>query len=81
MTSTYYKHGDYNVICDRTGFKAKRSDCAIQWDGLLVLKDHWERRHPQDKLRGFKDDQSVPTPRPEGTWNFLSTNEVQPEDL
>lgn len=61
----HYVHGDYNVICDASGFKRKRSECRRQWNGLLVSNEFWEPRHPQDFVRGKIDDQSVPDPRPE----------------
>lgn len=60
----YYKHGDYNVICDRCGFKYKASECVEDWEGFLVcLEKCYEPRHPQDFVRATKDDQSVPVAR------------------
>jgi hypothetical protein len=45
------RDGDYRVTCDKSGFVCWRSECAIQWDGMLVRKDLMEqRRHPQDLL-------------------------------
>lgn len=35
-----------------------------EWTGLEVDKSLWEIRQPQDFVRGVKDDQSVPVPRP-----------------
>jgi len=55
---------DYNVICDISGFKCKRSECRMRWDGRLVRKDFWEPRHPQDFIRSVKDDQSIKDARP-----------------
>lgn len=65
MPNSYYKHGDWNVICDRCGFKFKRSECRYEWNGLLVCKDDWEPRHPQDFVRGVADRQAVPDARPD----------------
>lgn len=76
-----YKHGDFNRICDRTGFKHKASDTRMQWDGLIVHKDEWEERHPQDFVRAKADDQSVHHPRPETAPVFLNPNDVTEEDL
>lgn len=76
-----YKHGDYNVICDYSGMKVKRSQCVKTWDGFLVRKELLEPRHPQDFVRGKKDKQSVPDPRPEQTDDFLTTNEVTADSL
>ena len=77
----YYKPGDYYLKCDYSGFKIRRSDARKTWDGHLVHKDFWESRQPQDFVRGRADKIAVDEPRPEGDDQFLSTNEVQPEDL
>ena len=66
MTANYYKHGDYNVICDRCGGKYKRSQVKEEWNGLLTcLRGCWEPRHPQDFVKSKADRQSVPNPRPD----------------
>lgn len=77
----FYKPGDHNVVCDRTGRKFKRSQCRKTWDGLIVRKESWEPRHPQDFLRARPDHQQVSDPRSEPDDYFLSTNEVQASDL
>jgi hypothetical protein len=81
MSDAYYEPGDHNVICDRTGHKIKRSQARKEWNGLLVRKESWEPRHPQDKIRGRPDRQSVPDPRPWSTQRFLSPTEVTASDL
>ncbi len=53
--------GDYNAICDVCGLKFKASDLR----GLMVCKNDYEQRHPQDFLRVRSDDPSVPWARPE----------------
>lgn len=81
----FLKLGDYNVIDDRSGMKMKRSQCRKEWNGLIVAKESYEPRHPQDFLRGFEDDQSVPDPRSEATDSFIDDSlgfeEVLPGDL
>lgn len=81
MPEYHYVEGDYNVICDRCGFKVKASTTKKEWTGLRVCKSHWEPRHPQDKIKGRADHQAVPDPRPEGEDVFLSTNEVTRDSL
>ena len=76
-----YVSGDYNVACDRTGFKLKASECQKEWTGRIVRKKSWEPRHPQDFIEGRDDDQSVPDARPWPTDKFLSANEVTVDDL
>jgi len=81
MPKGYYDPGDYNIICDRTGHKIKRSQARKEWNGLLVRKESWEPRHPQDKTKGRPDRQSVPDPRPPQTQRFLGATEVTASDL
>lgn len=83
MTGTYYEHGSHNVQCDRSGLKVKRSECRMQWDGLLVRKEDWEPRHPQDFVRGKRDRQSPPPGMvsPEAEDVFLDAGDVTQDDL
>lgn len=61
-----YIAGDHWKICDRCGFKKRASQTAKEWTGLIVCLDScFEERHPQDFVRGRKDNQTVPDPRPE----------------
>ena len=80
MADTYIP-GDHNVICDWSGFKLKRSEVKMTWDGLMVRDKDWEPRHPQDFVRGKRDKQRVPLARTEADDTFLSTNEVTVDDL
>ena len=70
----FWAPGDYNVICDRTGAKMKRSQCRKEWNGLLVRRESFEERHPQDTLRSREDHQAVPDPRSEAAVSFIGTN-------
>ena len=59
-------------ICDRCGFRRKLHQLRKEWTGLKVCSDTcWEPRHPQEFVRGVKDDQSVYEPRPEPADVFL----------
>jgi hypothetical protein len=62
---TYFVPGEWNAICDQCGRKYKASQLRKRWDGLMVCQDDWETRHPQDFVRGVKEDTSVPWTRPE----------------
>lgn len=60
--------GDWNVYCDRCGFKYPRSQCEFEYvfgqRTLLVCKKIcFEEQHPQDFLRGIPDRQYVPDVR------------------
>jgi len=70
--SDYYAAGQWSVICDQCGKKFKSSQVKKQWDGLIVCKRCYDPRHPQDFVRGVKDDQSVPFTRTESTIAFTS---------
>lgn len=75
-----YKKGDNLVTCDRCGFTIYASESKMTWDGLVVCPDDWEPRHPQDYLRGVKEDQSVRVSRPAPTNVFLAAD-VTADDL
>lgn len=70
MSKKGYKHGDFNVICDKTGFKVKASETRMMWDGTRVWNRVWEERHPLDTIRSVVDDQSVENPRSEASDSF-----------
>jgi hypothetical protein len=71
MSGPAYIAGDFWRICDRCGFKVRSSETSRTWDGLYVCREDFETRHPQDFVRGRKDDQSVPDPRPEPVDNVI----------
>jgi hypothetical protein len=70
-----YKLGSFYRICDRTGFKVRAEDTREEWNGAIVSKHVYEARHPQDMVRGRKDKQTVPNPRPRqaDTWVTMPT--------
>lgn len=68
-------------ICQRCGFEYPLHTLRKEWTGLMVCKDDFDPRHPQDFVKGVKDKQTVDNPAPEPTDYFLSTNEVTSESL
>lgn len=72
---------DYLVICDRSGFKAWRSECQEEWDGKIVLKRFWRPKNPLDYAPPVITPEPLDNPRPEGTDYFVSVNEVKASDL
>jgi len=78
--ANFYRHGDYNVICDTCGFKQKASRCKLQWNNFLVCKQCFEERNVQEFVRGRFDKQAVPLARPDSTPRFRETN-INTEDL
>ena len=81
-----FEAGQWNVICDRCGFKYKARQLRKEWTGLRVCtgggtNDCWEPRHAQEKLRGKKDRQATPWVRPEPPEIELQPGDVKAEDL
>lgn len=44
--ANYYKQGSFNIICSQCGQKYKDSECSQRWDGVVVCKNCYERKHP-----------------------------------
>jgi hypothetical protein len=76
-----YVPGDFWRVCDVCGFEYRASQTKKRWDGFMVCDADWEPRHPQDHVRGRKDRQRVPNPRPEPDDVFLTDNEVTRDSL
>ncbi len=71
MSGPSYVAGDFWRICDRCGFKFRSSQTYRTWDGLYVCREDFETRHPQDFVRGRRDNQAVPNPRPEPLFTTI----------
>lgn len=71
MPKPMLKWGDWNAICDICGFRFKASELTKDWQGLMVCKQDYEMRHPQDFLRVRPDNPAVPWSRPEGADQFI----------
>jgi hypothetical protein len=76
-----FKKGDYKVVCDRSGAVVNASDCRMQWNGLYVLKELWEQRHPLDTPPNARPERPPPISRPEGEIQFISAVSVTGDDL
>lgn len=70
----HYVHGDFYRVDDRTGFPERARNTRKEWTGLIMHKDRWEYRHPQDFVKGVFDDQTVPEPRPLTEDPFVMQN-------
>jgi hypothetical protein len=67
----HFVMGDFYRICDQTGFKIRANRTKKQWNNYIVREQSFELRQPQDFVRGVRDDQTVPEPRPRQTNVFL----------
>lgn len=77
----YYLKGSYNKICDICGQKFKAHECRMQWNNLQACRVCFEKRNPQDFVKGVKDDQRVPIARPDAKPDKFITTPITPEDL
>ena len=80
MKKTYWKHSDWNALCDVCGFKFKASDLLQRWDGARTCRECWEQRHTQELTRPLPDIVKIPWTRPEGQ-NLFITGTATPEQI
>lgn len=76
MSTPGYIPGDFWRMCSRCGFQFRASETFRTWDNLYVCREDFETRHPQDFVRGRKDRQNVPDPRPEPSDVFIGPTEA-----
>jgi len=79
---TYYS-GKFFRLCDRCGFRYYNTETRKEPEtGMIVCKDCYDPRHPQDYVKSKQDKQMVKDARPEPTDTYLSTsNPVTADDL
>src|ERR1700722_1500722 len=70
-TKLRYKPGSFYRVCDETGFAQRAEDTKKQWNNLIVRDKSFEPRNAQDFVRGRRDNQTVPDPRPRSKNVFL----------
>lgn len=68
--------GNWNALCDSCGRKFKALDLQKRWDGLMVCREDFEQRHPQDLLRVQREKIAVPWSRP-----YAAQDTYIPENL
>ena len=56
--------GDYKVVCDRSGFEVMRSQCVLEWNGMLVYEPFAEKRHPMDYYTAPRESRKYLNTRP-----------------
>lgn len=77
--ANYYKRGGWNIQCQRTGFKIKNTQARREWNNLVVRRQSWEPRHPQDFVRGVKDLPGVHLARPRPTQEVANNANLLPD--
>lgn len=73
----HYKPGSFYRQSDRTGFAVRAEETRMQWNNLITEDSTWEPRQPQDLVKGVKDIQGVPFPRPLPADEFVGPVYVQ----
>jgi hypothetical protein len=76
-----FRMGENLCVCQRTGRTGYASEMRREWNGLLVHRDHWEARHPQDTIRPPAPETPPRVTTGEQADYFLATNEVTAADL
>lgn len=76
----YYKKGEWNAICDVCGFKFKSGMMKERWDGLMVCRDDYETRHPQDLLKVKQENVTPPWTRPQQSDQYISVTYLNQDD-
>lgn len=77
-----FRRGDYWIICNRTGFKIRRSEAVTDGENGMIVKRGWaDPKHPNEmRLKPRKP--YVPTyVSPEPADHFLEANEITASDL
>jgi hypothetical protein len=75
-----YIAGDYYALCDICGFKHRRSEMSLDWEGKLVCAKDLDERNPQDYIEPMPEQQNVLDAR-YAEPVYVTDNQVQPEDL
>lgn len=57
-----YKGSNHLLFCPVTGRVIDSKDARKRWDGVWVHKSAWERRQPQDFVRGVQEDLTAHQP-------------------
>lgn len=70
----HFRMGSFYRIDDRTGFATRAEDTQMEWQGLMVSRRVFERRHPQDFVKGVADNQTVPYARPRSSNPAVGTS-------
>ncbi len=71
-----WKSGEWYVNCDVCSKQIYATEAQRRWDGMIVCKEDFETRHPQDLIKYRADNQSVPFTRQEPLDVFTNTSYI-----
>jgi len=66
-----YKAGQHLLECDLSGRIMYSGDSVKLWNGLIVHKDYYEERNPQDFIQSRPERQTVKDARPRRTATYI----------
>ena len=66
-----YQKGKWLVLCDVCGFQYHNTQLRKRWDGMMVCKQDFETRHPQEFIHAVME-RDAAWIRPEGTHPNVS---------
>lgn len=72
----HWKKHDWKIECDVCSKEIYASDAKHRWDGLIVCKDDFEVRHPQELIRIRSERTAVPFISQEPPDVFVTVNYV-----
>ncbi len=82
MGTSFYRSGDWNVICDICGRKVKRTNARLNWKRQLVCPRDWEPKHPQlFPSPRIRDGRPVKPARPEPADTFRTDVQTEWEEI
>jgi hypothetical protein len=67
--------GGWKAVCDVCGFEFNNTELQRRWDNLMVCREDYEERHPQDFLRPVKES-IIPWSRPEAADVYIDAEEL-----
>lgn len=70
-TGHSYRPGTFWRICDQSGFTVRDTHTSKQWDNLIVRRQSFDIRHPQQFVKGVRDNQNVQLPRPQAPFSYI----------
>ena len=58
IAGSIWQSNNHWVVCDVCGLEYRVEDMRLRWDGAAVCKEDYEPRHPQEFIKGIRDDTS-----------------------
>ena len=75
-----YRSGSHLVTCDISGRVDWAENFKTQWNGLIVHRDYFEERNPQDFTYAVRDQKPITMIRPQPATDTFDDN-VDPNSL